>query len=110
LALSNLRQRGESGKNVRNDRLLAVARQSLIYSGVAELSDLDHRILKNIEGFFGNYQKLCGVKVKILAHRGRNAPAKYYLKQNSAIAQPDVVDLRAEVAPMYRLLADYIGR
>jgi inorganic pyrophosphatase len=54
----------------RNDRLIAVADQSLLYSDIETLRDLNPKVLEQIEAFFINYQKVRGVEVKILGHAG----------------------------------------
>jgi inorganic pyrophosphatase len=54
----------------RNDRLIAVANQSLLYSDTKTLKDLNPKILQQVEEFFVNYQKVRGVEVRILGHAG----------------------------------------
>ncbi|HZR29171.1 MAG TPA: inorganic diphosphatase [Terriglobales bacterium] len=63
----------QDGKQSRNDRLIAVAVQSLIYGQVEELSDLDETVLRQIEAFFVNYQKVRNIDFKILAREGVNS-------------------------------------
>ena len=58
------------GAMKRNDRLIAVARASLLYSEVKDLADLNPTVEKQIEAFFVNYQKVRNVGVKILARGG----------------------------------------
>ena len=58
------------GAMKRNDRLLAVARASLLYSEVKDLADLNPTLVKQIEAFFVNYQRVRGIKAKILARGG----------------------------------------
>src|SRR5437868_3324429 len=60
----------EDKKMHRNDRLIAVATQSLLYADVKQLSDLNPTVLKQIEAFFANYQKIRDVKIKILGQEG----------------------------------------
>jgi len=60
----------EEGKMVRNDRLIAVATQSLRYADVKHVRDLNDTVLKQIEAFFVNYQKLRNVELRILGRRG----------------------------------------
>jgi inorganic pyrophosphatase len=60
----------EAGETKRNDRLIAVARASLLYSEIKDLAGLNPTVLKQIEAFFVNYQKVRDVKVNILDHRG----------------------------------------
>jgi len=54
----------------RNDRLIAVADQSLLYSETKTLKDLNAKVLEQIEKFFVNYQKVRGIEVRILGHGG----------------------------------------
>ncbi len=60
----------EEGETNRNDRLIAVANQSLLYSEVENLHGLNPVVLKQIKDFFVNYQRVRDVKVKILGHYG----------------------------------------
>jgi inorganic pyrophosphatase len=60
----------EESKMVRNDRLIAVASESILYSSVKHISQLNPTVLSQIEAFFINYQKLRDVKVKILGRQG----------------------------------------
>lgn len=54
----------------RNDRLIAVANQSLLYSDTKTLKDLNPKVLQQVEDFFVNYQKVRGIEVRILGHAG----------------------------------------
>jgi inorganic pyrophosphatase len=64
----------EKGEKKRNDRIVAVAAGSVLYGGVNELSDLEPAVLKQIEEFFTNYQKVRDIEFKVLERRGsRNA-------------------------------------
>jgi len=58
----------EEGHRNRNDRLIAVANQSLLYSETRTLKDLNPKVLEQIEAFFVNYQKVRKIEVKILGH------------------------------------------
>ena len=62
----------EEGEKHRNDRLVAVATQSLLYSNIRNLDELNPVVLKQIKDFFVNYQRVRDVKVKILGHHGRD--------------------------------------
>jgi inorganic pyrophosphatase len=62
----------EDGEMKRNDRVIAVALASLLYSEIKELADLNSTVVKQIEAFFVNYQRAREVKIKILGHRGRD--------------------------------------
>ena len=58
------------GKMMRNDRLIAVAQASLLYSEIQDLAGLNPLVLGQIEAFFVNYQKVRDINVKILDRRG----------------------------------------
>ena len=60
----------EEGHTNRNDRLIAVANQSLIYSEIKKLEDLNPTVVTQIEAFFVNYQRVRGITVRILGHSG----------------------------------------
>jgi inorganic pyrophosphatase len=63
-------QKGMGQKKKRNDRLIAVAEKSLLYAHIAHLGDLNRALLKQVEAFFVNYQKVRNVSFTILAHAG----------------------------------------
>jgi inorganic pyrophosphatase len=63
-------EREIEGETKRNDRLIAVARASLLYSDVKDLSQLNSTLLKQIEAFFVNYQKVREVNVRVLDRQG----------------------------------------
>jgi inorganic pyrophosphatase len=50
----------EKGKTERNDRLMAVARKSVLYGDVHSLEDLNERLLDQVEHFFVSYNKAKG--------------------------------------------------
>ena len=60
----------EKGEKKRNDRLIAVAQQSLLYSEIKDITEVNPTVLKQIEAFFVNYQKVREIKVTILGRRG----------------------------------------
>jgi inorganic pyrophosphatase len=60
----------EASRTNRNDRLIAVAQQSLLYSEIRTLQDLSPQVLKQVEAFFVNYQKVRCVEVSILGTAG----------------------------------------
>ena len=63
------KQRNEDQEEeVRNDRIVAVADASILYASVKELSDLEPKVLKQIEEFFVNYQRVRNVEVSLLGH------------------------------------------
>jgi inorganic pyrophosphatase len=61
----------EEGDTRRNDRLIAVAEQSLLYSETKSLEDLSAKVLEQIEAFFVNYQRVRDIDVKILRRSGQ---------------------------------------
>lgn len=60
----------EGERTFRNDRLVAVPKDSARHSSVIELSDLGERTVKEIEQFFEYYNKLRGRKFEILRRLG----------------------------------------
>jgi inorganic pyrophosphatase len=69
-AIEAEQQQQEESEIYRNDRLIAAATQSLLYSNIQELDDLSPIVLQQIKDFFVNYQRVRGVRVKILGHQG----------------------------------------
>jgi inorganic pyrophosphatase len=63
-------QKAMDEEKERNDRLIAVAQQSLVFAGISHLRDLNQTVLKQIEAFFVNYQKVREVIFTILSHGG----------------------------------------
>jgi inorganic pyrophosphatase len=64
-------EQNEEGKNVRNDRLLAVANQNHRYSDLKNISDMNQNLLKELAEFFVNYHRQDNVKYKFLGTRGQ---------------------------------------
>jgi inorganic pyrophosphatase len=60
----------EGGKKERNDRLIAVAQASLLYADVKDLAGLNGVVLKQVEEFFVNYQRVRNIKVTVLGRHG----------------------------------------
>jgi inorganic pyrophosphatase len=60
----------ESGSRERNDRLIAVAQASLLYADVKDIAGLNGVVLKQVEEFFVNYQRVRNIKVNILGRHG----------------------------------------
>ena len=73
-------------RKIRNDRLIAVANQSLRYSDIHHLRDLNRTLVKQIEAFFINYQKARKVKVSILSRQG--AARALAVLSSSFLAEP----------------------
>jgi inorganic pyrophosphatase len=71
----------EPGKKaVRNDRLLAVERATHEYAKIADLKDLDKKLLEELEKFFVNYHQLQGKKYKVLDRCGAKDALKLLKK------------------------------
>ena len=66
----------ERGKQKRNDRLIAVASPSVLYGSIEELSDLEPAVLKQVEEFFVNYQKVRDIKFEIVKRAGSRSARK----------------------------------
>jgi inorganic pyrophosphatase len=69
-AIEAEQQQQDDSDIYRNDRLIAVATQSLLYSNIQELDQLSPIVLQQIKDFFVNYQRVRGVTVNILGHQG----------------------------------------
>lgn len=66
----------EKGKTFRNDRLIAVADDTLLYKEVKSLRDLNKELLKQITDFFVFYNEIKGNKLKILGRFGADRAKK----------------------------------
>ncbi|MGH9739570.1 MAG: inorganic diphosphatase [Candidatus Acidiferrales bacterium] len=60
----------EKVEPVRNDRLIGVARASLLYAEMTDIAQVPQPVLGDIEGFFVNYDRLRGVDFKVLSRSG----------------------------------------
>jgi len=60
----------ENGKMIRNDRLVAVAEANHSYTNIRRIKDLPSQFVKELEGFFVNYNKLAGRTYKLLGCKG----------------------------------------
>jgi inorganic pyrophosphatase len=76
-------QKDANGKEGRNDRVIAVAEASVLYASINELADLEPKVVKQIEDFFVNYQKVRDVEITLMG-RGGSAEAKQKLQKASA--------------------------
>lgn len=68
-------QRELNGRRNRNDRLIGVARASLVYANIGNINELNPAVVDQIEAFFVNYQKLRNVQVEVI---GRCGPERAY--------------------------------
>src|SRR5437868_4101157 len=58
------------GKKIRNDRLIAVAKESHLHRSIESIKDLDPRLLDEIEGFFELFNEMKGEKFKAMGRFG----------------------------------------
>lgn len=65
-------QQTSKGKTVRNDRVITAAKESSRYSEIFSFSDLDKKMLKELAGFFKNYNQLEGKIFKIIGYAKKN--------------------------------------
>jgi inorganic pyrophosphatase len=63
----------ENGKENRNDRLIGVLEGSVLYAGIDQLSDLTPTVLKQIEQFFTNYQRVRNIEFEVIERGGPRA-------------------------------------
>jgi inorganic pyrophosphatase len=73
-------QRNVGQEERRNDRVVAVAEASVIFASVRELSEVEPVVLKQIEAFFVNYQKVRDVQITLL-RRQNSISARKLLQQ-----------------------------
>jgi len=66
----------EDGETERNDRLIAVCKESRQHRSVQSLSKLEERIVKEIEHFFVSYNEMRGREFKPLGWYGRRRAGK----------------------------------
>jgi inorganic pyrophosphatase len=76
------KQRSPGQEEMRNDRIIAIAEASVLYASVNGLSDLEPMVLKQIEEFFVNYQKVRDIEFILLGH-GDSADARKILERAS---------------------------
>jgi inorganic pyrophosphatase len=60
----------EKGREVRNDRLIAVAEASVLFVGISDLAEMEPAVLRQIEEFFTNYQRVREIEYTVLAREG----------------------------------------
>jgi inorganic pyrophosphatase len=61
--------------------LIAVAEASVLFASVRDLADLEPRLLKQLEDFFVNYQKVRDVEVTLMG-RGGSDEARQKLEKS----------------------------
>jgi inorganic pyrophosphatase len=66
----------KKGKRERNDRLIAISKESETYCNVKSVDDLNSTVLDQIEHFFISYNRASGKEFKPLKRSGPNAARK----------------------------------
>jgi inorganic pyrophosphatase len=62
----------DGGKNIRNDRLVAIAEANHMYAHIRKITDLPRQFLRELETFFVNYHELEGKQYKLLGCKGQD--------------------------------------
>lgn len=70
----------ESGETIRNDRLVAVAKDAHDYRDLHTLRDMNANLLKELEHFFESYNEMRGKKFTLIGHRGPRRAMKLLKK------------------------------
>lgn len=70
----------QNGKNLRNDRIIAVDSCAHDWSDVNDVEDLDKRLIEELKQFFTNYHKLSGSRYRVLKVKGREQAKKLVKK------------------------------
>ena len=58
-------QTEKNGDLLRNDRIVAIAKDARNYRSVRSIDDLDDHLLEEIQYFFKSYNKLCGKRFRV---------------------------------------------
>ena len=66
----------EKGETMRNDRLLAVAVESVLHRDVTSITQLSANLLDEIEAFFDAYTRLRNKKIRVLSRSGPETAMK----------------------------------
>ena len=74
-------QKDANGKESQNDRVIAVAEASVLYASIEELEDVEPKVVKQIEDFFVNYQKVRDVEITLMGSGG-SAEAEEKLQES----------------------------
>jgi inorganic pyrophosphatase len=73
-------EQSEAGKKTRNDRLIAVAKDSRVHSDIKKPADLNGTMLKEVGRFFTTYNQEHGKQFKVLGLKGADAARKLIKK------------------------------
>lgn len=75
-------EQSENGDTIRNDRIVAVAKDSRVHSDIKKPSDLNENMLNEVERFFTNYNQEHGKGFKVLGLKGGDT-ARKLIKQST---------------------------
>ena len=73
-------EQSENGDKLRNDRVIAVAKDSRVHSDIKKPGDLNENMLNEVERFFTNYNQEHGKGFKVLGLKGASAARKLIKK------------------------------
>lgn len=73
----------ENGDKIRNDRIVAVAKDSRVHSNIKRISDLNSNMMEEVERFFTNYNKERGKGFKVLGVKNEDAARKLIKKSST---------------------------
>lgn len=73
-------EQSEDGNTMRNDRIIAVAKESYTHSDIKKPADLNDNMMREIERFFTNYNKVRGKRFNVLGLKGAGAAVKLIKK------------------------------
>ncbi|WP_263357270.1 inorganic diphosphatase [Acidicapsa ligni] len=71
-------------KKIRNDRIVAVAETTHMYTNIRKLKDLPSQFLKELQDFFVNYHGLEGKKYSLLGCKGQTVASELIKKAQKA--------------------------
>ena len=73
-------EQSENGDKIRNDRIVAVAKDSRVHSDIKKPRDLNENMLNEVERFFTNYNQEHGKGFKVLGLKGEDTARKLIKK------------------------------
>jgi len=76
-------EQSEDGEKTRNDRIIAVAKDSRVHSDIRKPDDLNDNMMREVELFFANYNMEHGKGFKILGVRSAGTARKLIKKSQS---------------------------
>jgi len=73
-------EQSENGSKMRNDRIIAVAKDSRVHSDIKKPADLNSNMMDEVERFFSNYNQERGKRFKVLGLKEAEAARKLIKK------------------------------